>query len=192
MHEPATIPPSTAEEVIARYQRRMRDLPALEMQQDAKGRSLGTTHPDDLVGQDLILRQIGVDDPAFYHPFMLLLLEACAGGAEPDMMRANFVLAAVRESCPRDALEAMLAAQMAVLHIAQMQAAGRLAQAQHLAQIDAATRGLNTLSRTYAAQMEALKRYRSKGEQKVTVQHVTVEDGGQALVGAVSAGGRGT
>ena len=39
--------------------------------------------------------------------------------------------------------------------------------------------------------MEALKRYRTTGEQKVTVQHVTVNDGGQAVVGTVTTGGRG-
>ena len=38
-------------------------------------------------------------------------------------------------------------------------------------------------------QMEALKRYRTGGEQKVTVQHVTVNDGGQAMVGTVNTGG---
>ena len=35
-------------------------------------------------------------------------------------------------------------------------------------------------------QMEALKRYRTGGEQWVTVQHVTVNEGGQAIVGAVT------
>jgi hypothetical protein len=39
--------------------------------------------------------------------------------------------------------------------------------------------------------MDTLKRYRSKGEQKVTVQHVTVNEGGQAVVGDVRTGGRG-
>ena len=42
--------------------------------------------------------------------------------------------------------------------------------------------------------MEALKRYRSGGEQKMTVQHVHVAEGGQAIVGNVNApaeGGRG-
>ena len=39
--------------------------------------------------------------------------------------------------------------------------------------------------------MEALKRCRSGGEQKVTVQHVSVNEGGQAIVGPVSQGGRG-
>jgi hypothetical protein len=36
--------------------------------------------------------------------------------------------------------------------------------------------------------MEALKRYRTGGEQKVTVQYVTVTDGGQAIVGNVTQG----
>ena len=41
--------------------------------------------------------------------------------------------------------------------------------------------------------MEALKRYRTGGEQKVTVQHqhVTVNEGGQAVVGTVNTRGRG-
>jgi hypothetical protein len=34
--------------------------------------------------------------------------------------------------------------------------------------------------------MEALKRYRTGGEQKVTVQHVSVSEGGQAIVGNVA------
>jgi hypothetical protein len=39
--------------------------------------------------------------------------------------------------------------------------------------------------------MEALKNYRSKGEQKMTVQHVHVGEGGQAIVGNVSASAEG-
>jgi hypothetical protein len=45
----------------------------------------------------------------------------------------------------------------------------------------------NKLTRTLAAQMSALKEYRSKGEQKLTVQHVRVAEGGQAIVGNVNA-----
>jgi hypothetical protein len=45
--------------------------------------------------------------------------------------------------------------------------------------------------RTYAALVEALSRYRGKGEQKMTVEHVHVHAGGQAIVGEVRTGGRG-
>jgi transaldolase len=47
------------------------------------------------------------------------------------------------------------------------------------------------LLRTFAAQTEALQRYRGKGQQKVTVEHVHVHTGGQAIVGSVSQSGGG-
>ena len=44
----------------------------------------------------------------------------------------------------------------------------------------------NKLSRTYAVLLDALNRYRGKdGQQKVTVEHVDVHAGGQAVVGLV-------
>ena len=45
--------------------------------------------------------------------------------------------------------------------------------------------------RTFATQFEALKRYRSTGEQRMRIERVTVNDGGQAIVGNVTAGERG-
>ena len=36
-----------------------------------------------------------------------------------------------------------------------------------------------------------MKRYRSKGQQVVRVERVTVQEGGQAIVGHVQHGGRG-
>ena len=49
----------------------------------------------------------------------------------------------------------------------------------------------NKLSRTYAALIEALNHHRGKGQQKVTVEHVHVHSGGQAVVGAVGGPGGG-
>ena len=49
----------------------------------------------------------------------------------------------------------------------------------------------NKLSRTYATLLEALNRHRGKGQQKVTVEHVHVHSGGQAVVGLVENPGRG-
>ena len=47
------------------------------------------------------------------------------------------------------------------------------------------------LARTYVALLEGLSRHRGKGQQVVRVEHVTVQAGGQAIVGAVSQGGGG-
>jgi hypothetical protein len=47
------------------------------------------------------------------------------------------------------------------------------------------------LSRTFATLLEALNRHRGKGQQKVTVGHVYVAPGGQAVVGVVEPPGSG-
>lgn len=81
----------------------------------------------------------------------------------------------------------MLAAQMAAVHNATMIFARRLNHVESIPQQDSAERAFNKLARTFAAQVEALKRYRSGGEEKMTVQHVHVAEGGQAIVGNVNA-----
>jgi hypothetical protein len=88
-------------------------------------------------------------------------------------------------------VEAMLAAQMAAVHMATMTFARRLAHVDNIPQQDSAERAFNKLARTFTTQMDALKRYRTGGQQKVTVEHVTVNQGGQAIVGNVETGGWG-
>lgn len=88
---------------------------------------------------------------------------------------------------PKDEIEGMLAAQMVGIHNAAMECLRR-------AMIDGLTSAgresslsqANKLSRTYTAQMDALSRYRGKGQQKMTVEHVHVHAGGQAIVGNVT------
>lgn len=102
------------------------------------------------------------------------------------------MLSVVRGINPRDETEALLAAQMAAIHNATMVAARRLNHVETVPQQDSASTMLNKLARSFAAQVEALKKYRSAGEQTIKVQHVTVNEGGQAIVGNVSQGGGGT
>ena len=52
---------------------------------------------------------------------------------------------------------------MAVIHTATMTFARRLANVETIEQQDSAERALNKLARTFAMQMEALKRYRTGG-----------------------------
>ncbi len=85
----------------------------------------------------------------------------------------------------------MLAAQMAAVHNATMTFARRLAHVDNIPQQDSAERAFNKLARTFTAQVEALKRYRTGGQQTVTVEHVNVGAGGPAIVGNITHGGRG-
>ncbi|QBX34671.1 hypothetical protein E4191_08080 [Paracoccus liaowanqingii] len=111
-------------------------------------------------------------------------------GQRIDPEASSFALGFVDSMAPRDAAETLLLAQMAVIHQATMMMARRLNHVENLRQQDAAERALNKLARTYAAQLDGLKRYRSKGQQVVRVERVNVESGGQAVVGNVQHGGR--
>jgi hypothetical protein len=101
-------------------------------------------------------------------------------------------LAALAGIGPRDELEGMMAAQLIAAHNAAMECYRRAmigeqtfeGRRENLAQA-------NKLSRTYATLLEALNRHRGKGQQKVTVEHVHVHAGGQALVGVVEPPGGG-
>jgi hypothetical protein len=59
---------------------------------------------------------------------------------------------------PRDEVEALLAAQMAAVHTAIMTFARRLGHVKTIPQQDSAERAFNKLARTFAAQVEALKK----------------------------------
>ena len=76
------------------------------------------------------------------------------------------MLAVIKGIEPRDQVEAMLAAQMAAVHMASMKLARRLSHTETIPQQDSASNAFNKLTRTFATQMEALKRYRSGGEQR--------------------------
>ena len=49
----------------------------------------------------------------------------------------------------------------------------------------------NKFMRTFTSQIEALNKHRGKGQQKVIVEHVHVNAGGQAIVGNVTKTGGG-
>ena len=101
-----------------------------------------------------------------------------------------FMLSVVMELAPRDPVERMLAVQMAVTHVATIRSAGWLSRSENLPQAQTHSAAYAKLSRTFAAQVEALRKHRSGGEQRVTVHHINVADGGQAIVGNVQHGGR--
>jgi hypothetical protein len=105
----------------------------------------------------------------------------------------NAALAAVTGIAPQDEAEAMLAAQMVGVHWLAMDL---LRKANDRARLNDAGNMAVKLLRTYTTQMEALKRYRSAGEQRVVVQHqhvnVTAERAAVQVNGVASdPGGRG-
>lgn len=151
---------------------------------------INNDHPDPTMGATMLAAAIGVPSNAFYQG-VLKDLAAITNPTRDGAGRLNFSMAAVASIAPRDAVEAMLATQMAGIHQAIMDQSGRLLlPGQTMEGREAAEKALNRLARTYARQTEALKKYRSSGEQRVVVERVDVQAGGQAVVGTVNAGGR--
>jgi hypothetical protein len=101
------------------------------------------------------------------------------------------VAAALKDLAPGDELEGMLAAQMVATHNAAMDCLARaMIEGQSFEGRDQNLRHAAKLLGVYARQVEALDKHRGKGQQKITVEHVTVNEGGQAIVGGVTTGAR--
>jgi hypothetical protein len=143
-------------------------------------------HPDPELGEQLMADALGVADREAMHGILRQLVKASVSGENPDEVNLAFMISMVKSIKPRDSVEAMLVAQMVSVHVMAMRCAHHLAHADDLAQHDSAARALGRLARTFPAQIEALNRYRSQGEPAITVQNVSVADGGKAIVGNVT------
>jgi hypothetical protein len=174
---------------LDRYRAQKATAPAAPRMQVTNGKKAATIapdHPDVPLAYALLKEALGTVSVNFMNGLLSQLANAGSQGRQIDEDALNFMLSVVTGIKPNDQLEAMLAVQMAAIHTATMTFARRLANVETVPQQDSAERALNKLARTFAVQMEALKRYRTGGEQKVTVQHVSVNEGGQAIVGNVN------
>src|ERR1700730_8732916 len=145
-------------------------------------------HSDDAGFAARLLDAFGTESPDFANRAMgrLGAIMRPKGSALPNQTECNAALAAIDGIRPGDEIEAMLAVQMVATHETAMDMLMRAKQADLTPTLQECGSLSVKLLRTYTAQMEALVRLRRGGEQRVIVQHVNVNDGGQAIVGAVN------
>jgi len=143
-------------------------------------------HPNETDDCGAFLKELGTTDPNFARGLLGDLLSARTGDSQSDVRRVMFTLSVVKGIKPKDELETMHLTQMAAVHAALMKLVAELAQTDHPAIRESAARGITQLARTYTAQFEAFKRYRTGGEKQFTVHNVSVAEGGQAIVGNVT------
>ena len=178
--------------VIEKQRKRRKEKPTLPYIRvepvDAGSMTVTIEHPEPATGHAMIMSAFGTASSDFFDGVLQGVLNAC-GPKVVTSREANFVAAAMAEIAPQDGIEAMLASQMLATHTVAMDAARRMHMADTLPKRDHYEKTFTKATRTFATQVETLKRHRTGGEQKVTVQHVTVADGGQAVIGAVTAGG---
>lgn len=130
----------------------------------------------------------GVDDLEFTLNLMGQVFAALwQTNSDCDKRERDGTLAAMIDIKPRDALEGMLIGQAIASHNAAMECYRRaMINEQTFEGRRENLNQANKLSRTFAALIEALDRHRGKGQQRITVEHVNVHPGGQAIVGAVT------
>ena len=177
--------------ILEAQQRRRAAKPSrarIKVDEEGNTHRLGPDHPDAKIGTVRLMEAIGTGSFEFLDGLLSQLANAGSQGPKPDERGINFMLSVVEGIAPKDEVEAMLATQMAAVHMASMTFARRLAHVDNIPQQDSAERAFNKLARTFTAQVDALKRYRTGGQQKVTVEHVHVHAGGQAIVGTVEKG----
>lgn len=156
-----------------------------------KSSTTSPDHPNEADDCARIMEMLGTTDLDFAKGIyaQLISVSTIADG-RLDAVGLFFSLAAIKGKSPKDQFQAMLVAQAAVTHVLTMKSASQLARADHLAIRDSAERAYNKLARTFIMQLDALNRMETGGEQKVTVQNVSVSEGGQAIVGNVTQGAR--
>ena len=151
--------------------------------------------PDGENGNDWVLKlfaTFGSRDSDTLDLFMSQIIGVMNPGHKDRAKALNQMTPLLRAINPTNELESMLAVQMIGIHNMSMAMMKRAMLPDQT--VDGVNHNVNRvtkLSRTFIAQMEALNKHRGKGRQKITVEHVTVNEGGQAIVGNVEHGGGG-
>ena len=143
------------------------------------------------------VEMFGTRNSKLQNHFIRQSLMAYGSNANTDrrtfLENLEYILPAIMGIDPKDELEGMLTVQMVGVHNVAMNCLGRAQIEEQTFEGRAANLKYATrLLQIFTAQMEALQRYRGKStQQKVTVEHVHVHQGGQAIVGAVNSQGKG-
>ena len=181
---------------IANYKKRYENKPIKfkSMENDLGIPTLEINEHHDLLGETRLFEALGTSDKDLQKYLLEQVVqtfntESLDEWGDDAVFSANNALAMLAGIQPRDELEGLLAVQMIGVHNMAMNNLAKSINNRRLngKQIEVAL--ATKMLRTFMAQMEALKKYRTGGEQKMTVEHVHVNEGGQAIVGNVNQGG---
>ncbi len=160
-------------------------------------KDMSLKNPDDPLREVKFAEALGTPDGDLQGHLFEQAIQTFKGTVSTDgedykriTVAANSLMAILSGIQPQDEIEGMLAVQMIGVHNMAMRTMGLAMLGGQTFEgkknnVNFATKML----RTFMAQMEALKKYRTGGQQKMIVEHVHVNQGGQAIVGTVNRGG---
>jgi hypothetical protein len=128
------------------------------------------------------LEKHGIGDEDFRIAILTQLsrLSRCTGSAK------GFYLSVVQGSKPTNQIQVMLLTQLCSIYDESVAAIERLQSATSPEEIDSCVNAVTKLMRMSVLQYEAYQRLCPSNETNITVQNVSVSDGGQAIVGNIT------
>jgi hypothetical protein len=129
-------------------------------------------------------RTFGTEEESLQHRWMIKSSVAMSDFGKGS---SEHVPAALRGIEPKDTVEGMLATLMVPVHSLALDCIVAAAvPGQTDRAVEVYIKLIAKLGRTFADLVEAFDRHRNRGQQKMTVEHVHVYEGGQAIVGQVN------
>ncbi len=123
-----------------------------------------------------------------HHVEQIAKASGCQNG-EQAVKLLNQMIPIIKAIGPKNDFEATLAVQMVGIHLLATNMMGRAMLPNQTADgVNLFISQVAKLTRTFTAQMEALNKHRGKGQQKMTIKHVHINSGGQAIIGDVKRG----
>ena len=181
---------------IAKYQELAKSKPVKfkEVKGDSGKVNIDFEYPDGQLRQVKLSEALGTADPDLQGHFLEQMAETFKGTVSSEgqdnkaiITATNRAMAILNGIQPQNEIEAMLVVQMIGVHNMAMATLGRaMLKDQTFAGRQANADQATKMLRTFAVQMEALKKYRTGGQQKTIVENVNVNEGGQAIVGTVN------
>jgi hypothetical protein len=128
------------------------------------------------------LEENGIGDEDFRIGILTQLsrLSRCTGSEK------GFYLSVVQGSKPTNQIQFMLLTQLSSIYDESVAAIERLQSARSREEIDSCVNALTKLMRMSVLQYEAYQRLCPSNETNITVQNVSVSDGGRAIVGNIT------
>ena len=183
---------------LAKYEERKERMPVkVKIAKNDSGEpNISLQHLKDPLYKVKKLEALGTPDSDLQNHLLAQVCQTFDGTVSSDGYDKDKVVSAYNDALailtgiqPQDEIEGMLAVQMIGVHNMAMNYMGKATRTERVDFMTTYMNGATKSLRTFAAQMEALKRYRTGGQQKMVVEHVHVNEGGQAIVGTVNQGG---
>jgi hypothetical protein len=156
-------------QAVRRFKERANTNPAIRFKVTDDGRrfNLELDHSPKPMSRPSLMKELAATDKDFIEGILAQLIGVAGMYNDSSPNFLNFMLSVINGIEPRDPLETMLVVQMATVHVTAMTVARDVAEVgRHHPE---SAQCLAKLTRTFTAQMEALKRHRAN-EEKVTLQ----------------------